>query len=254
MIISEEAKALHRDSLVMDIHCHPSLKVKLFEYRIYDEFHYLMGIQVKDSDSDEIGQMQYDLFKMFKGGVNSIWSSIYIVEKGLIDHSDKLSFGTWLAKILGLYFTNIIENPALGGPFKQSLNLMRRMEEQILESHLRPEAEKIKAYNPNGFSELVDHLNKNEKCILHSVEGAHMLGRNLANSYDYINNLETFFERGVCSMTLGHFMPNDICFPINGISPQTKKVWALNMIIQLTKTMDSLILEKTLSNGCLNLE
>lgn len=117
MIISEEAKALHRDSLVMDIHCHPSLKVKLFEYRIYDEFHYLMGIQVKDSDSDEIGQMQYDLFKMFKGGVNSIWSSIYIVEKGLIDHSDKLSFGTWLAKILGLYFTNIIENPALGGPF-----------------------------------------------------------------------------------------------------------------------------------------
>ncbi len=218
MPVYEEAIALHNESVVFDIHCHPSLKVKLFKYDINDSEHKIAANRVKNSPSDEIFQMQYDLPQMNEGGVNSVWSSVYIVEKGLLEHSN-LKIGSCVLNLLGFKFSNAVENVFLGGPFLQALKLMEIMEKQILSS----ENKSIKAKIPKNFDELSSALLNGYKCFIHSLEGAHMLGRNLSATDKYIQNLETFFNRGVCSITLSHFMPNNICSPANGISPNTVK-------------------------------
>jgi len=218
MPVSQEAIALHNESIVIDIHCHPTLKLKLFNYDINDRIHKLIDIKVKNSPSDSLFQMQYDLPQMRDGGVSAIWSSIYIVEKGLVDNSN-LKIGNCVLNFLGFKFSNAIENVFLGGPFIQALKLMEKLEKQIVNS----ENKSIKAKNPKNYAELEDSLNNGYKCFLHSIEGAHMLGRKLSSVDKYLQNLETLYYRGVCSITLGHFMPNDICYPVNGISPHTKK-------------------------------
>jgi len=47
-------------------------------------------------------------------------------------------------------------------------------------------------------------------------------------SYKYIKNLEAFNARGVCLMTLSHFFENDLSWPCEGMSPDSKKFPGFN--------------------------
>jgi len=225
MIITEEAKELHKNSMVMDIHCHPSLKVRLFKYKIYDHDHNILIFPADDSKKDEIFQMQYDLYDMSKGNIRAIWSSVYVVEYGLVDHSDKLSFGYWFTKNLNFPFDKYIEdNEHPERVFSQALQVMDIMEAQVKTAQDKG----FKITYPKTFSEFENDIQNGNSCYIHSLEGAHMLGKKLPDTNTYIDRVRDLSRRGVCSMTLGHFMPNDICYPVNGISPHT--IQTLNFI------------------------
>lgn len=220
MEITEEAIKLHKNSPVIDIHCHPSLKVILFDYKLYLPEHRYFVFPVGSPKNDEIFRMQYDLPLMREGGVKAICSSIYIVEKGLVENSSQLKFGEWITKGLGFNFDKAIEDTATGDKlYYQTLSLMEIMEAQVEMS------------SKNGFnvifaksvSQLESALSEGKTCLIHSLEGSHMLGRDLPGTGSYLDRIENLREWGVCSMTLAHFMPNDICYPVNGLSPQTRK-------------------------------
>lgn len=224
MNISEEVKALHKESTVMDIHCHPSNKVMLFDYKIYEDKHYVLPDfpipldPVPTSPDDEIFQMQYDLSQMDKGGVNSIWSCIYVVEKGLADYSS-LKYGVWASAFLGMGFEKVFERDTPSGAFVQATELMQKMEEQVKTA--KDMGRKVRF--AKNTDELRAGLTSGEKCFIHSLEGAHLLGRNYDNPQKYFDALEAYHNLGVCAMTLAHFFPNNLCFPVNGISPHTKE-------------------------------
>ena len=215
---TDEAIRIHSESTIIDIHCHPSLKVNLFNYNIYEKSHNIFPlIDSRPSTSEEIFQMQYDLFQMYFGKIDAIWSSVYIVEKGLVDNSS-LKIGYWGADLLGLNnITNAIERDTPYGPYIQALELMQKMENQI-------ETSRQKGFDvtfAKNFNEFKSAADKGKTCLVHSLEGAHMLGRNLPSLNEYLNHVKTFFDKGVCSITLGHFMPNNICFPVRAIAPKT---------------------------------
>lgn len=226
--ISEEAKRIHGEADIIDIHCHPSLKIGLYDYKIYEDTHRLnniIGGNVPNSNHDEMFQMQYDLNNMRKGEISAIWSSIYIIEKGLIENSNLR-----ILKSISDFFSidninNSVERckypPATSkcyGPYTQALDMIDEVEKQVS----RASSMGIKVSFAKSYSDVTNALSKGEMCFIHTMEGAHMLGRNLSMA-EYFTHLETLKQRGVCSITLGHFMPNNVCFPANGISPKTRK-------------------------------
>lgn len=217
MPIEDEAIALHNESIVIDLHCHPSLKVKLYDFDINDGEHSYKGKRWKNSPSEEFFSMQYDLPKMKEGGINAIWSSVYVVEKDFVNNS-LLKIGSCALNLLGFKFSGAIENTFLGGPFLQALRITELIEEQIKDS----DNHDIKAVNPKNFLDFAENVKTGKKCIIHTLEGAHVLGRGLPSKDKYLENLETFYLHGVCSITLGHFIKNDICSPTNGIAKKTK--------------------------------
>ncbi len=217
MSIEDEAIALHKESIVIDLHCHPPLKVKLYDFDINDGDHYYKKKKWENSPSEEFFSMQYDLPKMQEGGINAIWSSVYVVEKDFVNKS-LLKLGSCALNLLGYKFSGAIENTFSGGPFLQALKVTEIIEKQVIDS----DNHTIKAVNPKTFSEFEEYIKSGKKCIIHTIEGAHMLGRNLPSNDKYLENLETFYNHGVCSVTLGHFIKNDICSPTNGIAKKTK--------------------------------
>lgn len=217
---SEEAIRIHNESVIMDIHCHPSLKINLFDYKIYDKDHYVIpGIPAKPTPSEEIFQMQYDLNEMYYGKIDAVWSSVYIVERGLVDNSS-LKIGYWGVNLLGLdNILNSIERDTPYGPYVQALETLQKIESQI-------ETARMKGYDvthAKNYEQLELALSKGETVFIHSIEGAHMLGRGLTDTNEYLNHVRTLFDKGVCSVTLGHFMINNICYPVRGISPKTTR-------------------------------
>lgn len=215
---TEEAISLHNESVIMDIHCHPSLKVNLFDYKIYDQTHFVFpDIPSKPTQSEEIFQMQYDLHEMYYGKIDAIWSSVYIVEKGLVDNSS-LKIGYWGVNVLGLdNIRNSIERDNPYGPYVQALETILKIENQIAVARQKG----YSVTHAKNFKELEEAVKNGELVFLHSLEGAHMLGRNLPDTEEYLKHVKTLFDKGVCSITLGHFMINNICYPVRGISPKT---------------------------------
>lgn len=73
---TEDAIRIHNEALIIDIHCHPTFKVNLFNFKIYDKKHYIFRLNpTEPSPSDEISHMQYDLNQMYFGKIDAIWSS-----------------------------------------------------------------------------------------------------------------------------------------------------------------------------------
>lgn len=221
--ISEKAKRIHSEARIIDIHCHPSLKVNLYGYKIYENEHRL-GIPVPNSDNDEMFQMQYDLSNMKAGNISAIWSSVYVIEKGLIKNSS-LKIVSAVTDFFGIdNINNAVERcdypykKKCYGPYTQALEVMEKMEKQISDASKKG----MKVKLARNYPEFAEALDSGETCFIHTIEGAHMLGRNLSPE-EYIAHLDTLKHRGVCSVTLGHFMPNNACFPANGISPKTRE-------------------------------
>lgn len=226
--ISDEARRIHSEADIIDIHCHPSLKIGLYGYKIYEDKHSLSSIiggSIPTSGHDEMFQMQYDLNNMIKGGMSAIWSSVYIIEKGLIENSSLKI----LKSITDFFRIDNINDSIESckyplttakcyGPYLQAIEMIDKVEEQV--SHAASMGFNVTV--ARSYSDVVNALDKGEMCFIHTMEGAHMLGRNLSVT-EYFTHLETLKQRGVCSITLGHFMPNNVCFPANGIAPKTRK-------------------------------
>lgn len=192
-------------SINFDIHCHPSLKISLFNRSMYNRH--------PTTPVWDPFQMQVDFPKMADGNVKAIMSAIYIPERGLLDYCTTLRDIYPVLRFTWPELDKKIERSRYPEePFDQTKVVMRLLEQQVE----RAQAKGIDVAVVRSNAELNARLSAGRTSVLHTVEGAHSLGRGLPKRDDYIRNLHILFKMGVCSLTLGHFFPNDLVAPVDG--------------------------------------
>ena len=173
-----------------DVHAHPALKAYLFSRNLYR--HYASGPTVSPWAS------QSDFVVLRRGGVQLLWSSLHVPERELFEQCGLLRFAA--------RFLPRASAVLRGDPTEQVFRMMDEMERQILAN-----GDRVCLARSNR--ELDAGLAEGKIAVVHTVEGAHVLGNKL-------RTLEQLAERGVASLTLAHFFPNGVAPPVSGI-PET---------------------------------
>lgn len=193
----------------IDIHCHPGLKTWIFNSDFEDD-HPTFSTDFFPTD------MTVDYPKMVKGAVDVILSSVYIPESPLIN--EVIKSGP-LIHIISR-FINVKEkaenNSTPERPFEQTLEF-----KNLFEKKLKRAADSgANIAVARSYDELERYMREGKKAVIHSIEGAHSLGRKVdGREPDYISHLNVLFEKGVCLLTLAHFYENDIVSPVIGMPP-----------------------------------
>ncbi|MDO3644961.1 dipeptidase [Mucilaginibacter sp. L3T2-6] len=202
---------------IFDIHCHPSLKVYLCDAD-FSAAH-------KPQDDFVPGTMHYDLPGMREGNVKVIISYQYVPEQGL-KHMPKTA---WLFKLLeGIhlsYAEKFERNDEVTNVFEQAMGGIRAMDKKVADAP--PE---FNAVIPKNLADFDTALSAGKTIILHALEGAHQIGRNLGGVQAYLDNLAAYKAAGVCVITLGHFFPNEVTDSGGGIPPGEAKFLGYNLI------------------------
>jgi len=198
MSISEAARSLHASSLVVDAHVHPSLKTFLFKKKLHKRH--------RSGGAFNPFTMRVDLPKTKEGGVDTLISSIYLPERGLIEDCRPLR---WLSKIAPKRIRRLFK----GDPFERTVEILTSFETAINRA------------NDHGVElarvvRSTDEIHRAKAdgviSVVHAVEGAHSLaGR--------VENVEALSKRGVSMLTLAHFWANEVAAPVVGIPPEMQK-------------------------------
>jgi len=215
MVSIAEARAFNQLNTVVDIHAHPVLKTYLFDYNLYERHeNHFPFIEFNPF------YLQVDIPKLFQGGIDVVFSTIYLPERPFIDNCEIMDD---MFKILKNFFTSLTDkvedSSSSNKPYEQTLGIIDEFENKVKEA-------KSKGYSvsiPKNYNELQKSIEKGEVAFLHAIEGAHSLGRNHQKISDYLDNLRILQDRGVCQMTLAHFYPNDITYQITGVPPTIRK-------------------------------
>ena len=243
MSISKEAKELHKDSIVIDLHCHPSLKVSLFNYDFAEEH--------ETTTFFNPWEMQVDIPKLQRGGVSAIFSKIYIPERRLMEDCKLLEFAAPLIKTFWEHLTEQVERTDPYGPRYQTVGVLEQFEDDV--HNASKTGTKITV--AKNFTELKTAIEEGKIAVLHSIEGAHSLGRNLPDQpFDYLDAINDFYKRGVCMITLAHFYDNDIVPPVVGLPLSMRRLLDCRQVKDTTKTLTSIgetVVEKMLDIGML---
>jgi len=215
---------LHKASTVVDLHTHPALKS------------IILGVSLSSSKRNFLSQMFDKKFwplsnrvtfpKMDKGGVDVILSTAYILEQQWIED---ISLIKWLFKI----FRGVRKKLVDPSYFDATNYMLDRMERQIVIYNNTipisfniacPQYQTRRVRLVNSVLDLNQGLQVGDMCVVHSVEGAHSLqgpvsGKIAGKSspeieQELLSNLEHFFNRGVAYLTLAHFYPNYVAYPV----------------------------------------
>jgi microsomal dipeptidase-like Zn-dependent dipeptidase len=226
---------------LIDIHCHPSLKIYLFNKKMWHRH--------CPSAGENLLPMQMDFHQLEAGFIRGMLTTHYLLEAASEAQWDTLkTIWPWLRRLLkGL--TNKIEDESPKN-FAQVNTMIDELEAQL--SRLNRIQKKLQFVVACSYEEFDRALQQPGVIpVAHSIEGAHALGRHFPISvkrlhdqardtvnprriyrmYDektrdpadpYIANLKTLHGRGVCLLTLAHFFRNDLVSPVDGISPDSK--------------------------------
>ena len=216
MVSIAEAREFNQLNTVVDIHAHPVLKTYLFDYNLYD-----MHENPFPLIEFNPFYLQVDIPKLLQGGIDVVFSTVYLPERPFIDNSDIMNVSIEILKRFFTSFTDKVEdNSSSNRPFEQTLGIIDQFENKVKEAKSRGFSVSI----PKNYKELQESIENGEIAFLHAVEGAHSLGRNHQNTSDYLDNLKSLQDKGVCQMTLAHFYPNDVTYQITGIPPTIRKL------------------------------
>jgi len=186
----------YSDVTLIDLHTHPSLKTYLFNKRLYKKH--------RSTGKWNPFGMRVDLPKIKKGGVDAILSTVYLPEKKMIDDCIFL-------KLLTCLPVRKFRRLRKGNPFCVSMEILNTFEQAVCKAQEKGWAVEI----ARSASALERIIYENKIAVVHSIEGAHSLdGR--------MENLHTFFDRGVSLLTLAHFYENEVTQTVGGI-PHNKK-------------------------------
>ncbi len=190
-------KQIHyRDSTIVDLHAHPSLKAVLFNRLLTSRF--------RASRSVDPFSVRTEFPKLKKGGVDVLLSTVYAPEKGILEDCAYL-------KILRYLMPRTWKRIFPGSYFEVTTKILDVMEESVDRSGIG-ETGKPVAKMAFSVAELDDILSQGEDrpiAVIHNIEGGHSLDGEL-------DNLQRLFDRGVAYLTLAHFYENDLvnpCFP-----------------------------------------
>ena len=211
-----EAREFNRLNTVVDIHAHPVLKTYLFDYNLYKKSENPLPLIEFNPF-----YLQVDIPKLLQGGIDVVFSTVYLPERPFIDNSDLMNVSIEILKRFFTSFTDKVEdNSSSNGPFEQTLGIIDQFEDKVREAKAKGCSVSI----PKNCSELQESIGRGEIAFLHAIEGAHCLGRNHQDAFAYLNNLRSLQGRGVCQMTLAHFYPNDVTYQITGIPPTIRRL------------------------------
>jgi microsomal dipeptidase-like Zn-dependent dipeptidase len=263
-------KATINDFGIVDLHCHPSLKMYLWDKKIWKHS--------SPSPGMNLFSLQYTVDELASGGVKGFLAAHYLVEAALTRESAVLKESFPFIKRLCSDLADKVEHEDYSN-FTQINEMIDILERQI---HLANQKQnKVQFVIARDFSEFKQALSQSKIPIAHAIEGAHALGRNfpitrksneaprekkqmkcpedcgntpVPDPYWYIRNLEALKARGVCLVSLGHFFRNDLVFPVEGISPDAKEeihmYWAYTPDQNFPlKEIGKIVVEKMLDIG-----
>ena len=170
-----------------DIHAHPAMNAFLWDRDL--RRHYWTG-----KTFDPLASLS-DFKMLEKGGVEVLWSSLHIPERGMFD-----------CKVLWL-----LAHLTSGGRKLLKLNaweclllMMGEMERQVART------ERFQVARSNAELDSVRAAGRT--AIVHTVEGGYVLGAGLApeNLEGRLERLSRLADRGVASLNLVHFFPNEL--------------------------------------------
>lgn len=201
---------------IIDLHCHPSLKMYLWNKKLWKGY--------SPSPGTNPFPLQYTVDEVAGGYVKGLLVAHYLVEAALVSGSASLKkLFPWIKQFFpGL--ADKVEHKDYSN-FSQINVMIDILEEQI---HLSNQKQKrIEFVVARDFSEFEQALSEFKIPIAHAIEGAHALGTEFPLTRDkadwYVRNVEALKARGVCLMTIAHIFQNDLAFPVEGISPDEKK-------------------------------
>ena len=205
-----KADKLHKESLVVDLHNHPTLKASLLSRNLKDRNQKWLGSFFKEKFWPLTTRSNFPKIK--EGGVDVLLSTIYVPEYEWKEHIKLIK---WI-----LFFSKSVKEKYFDPSyFDVTMTMMEEIEEQV------GEAEGFEC--ARSVSEMEDILERGATCLLHSVEGAHSLQGDVSGKVfgqkegssdqieiEVLENLETLFNRGVVYLTLAHFYPNQLVHPV----------------------------------------
>ena len=188
---------IHFDSMLVDLHAHPSLNVSLFHRTLTSRLY-------PSSRAFDPFSVRTDYDRLHKGGVDAMLSVLYAPEKGIVEECPPLR--------LMRYFMPRVWKKIYARPyFDVTLQMMDEIEKEV-EKALDPQTGRNLICFAHSASELAGMLadgGDRPIAMVHCMEGAHCLDGKL-------ENLEMLFQRGVAYMVLAHFFENELvhpCFP-----------------------------------------
>jgi hypothetical protein len=115
-----EEREFNQLSTVVDMHAHPVLKTYLFDYNIYE---------IHQNHFPFIGfnpfYLHVDIPKLLQGGIDVVFSTVYLPERPFIDNCEVLG---GMFKILKNFFASLTDkvedNSSSNKPFEQALGII----------------------------------------------------------------------------------------------------------------------------------
>jgi membrane dipeptidase len=183
---------------IIDLHAHPSMK-SFFGKSDFARF------VVGKKGFNPFG-MRTNLPKLAAGGIQVLWSSIYVPEKDLRDDC-------FLFKGIPLLLLPALRKALSTPADKTAMAMLKRVEIMVDDANnanLSAGLSLPKATVATSINDMETAIARDEIVLVHTIEGAHVLENDLAN-------LDRFADRGVASMTLAHFYENGVAPPVDAV-------------------------------------
>jgi len=194
--VEPESEQIHRNSIIVDLHAHPSLKVSLFKRVLTSRF--------RASRSFDPFSMRTDFGKLKKGSVDVLLSTIYAPEKGIFHECKVIKI---LRYLMPFTWKKVFNRPYFDVTMEMLDVMERAVDNSGKDERGKPLAKM--AFSVQEFDDILGQEDHRPIAIIHNVEGGHSLDGKL-------DNLQRLFDRGVAYLTLAHFYKNEAvhpCFP-----------------------------------------
>lgn len=187
---TERVLALQRQAPFCDVHAHPSLARFLFGHDLWHRPTVGPGFAPF--------QLRSGFPQLEAGGVGVVWASHYVPESEIFDDCSLLKWAGYL----------VAELERLRAEDRCTLlgEMLEGFEAEVAREPARVEVAR-------SAPDLARIAAEGRLAVVHCVEGAHVLG----GDPDRVDELA---RRGVASLTLAHFFPNDLFAQTVGIPPE----------------------------------
>lgn len=194
---------------VIDMHMHPTLKTFMLGKNFLKR-HRPPGCWFPLT-------MRVDLDALLAGGVKAFFSVTYMVERDFLGDVWPLRGLRRIMPRLNHIFTE--------APDRLVLECLDHQEALLRQAN---QARGPVIETARSFSHMQRIMDEGRIAVLNSVEGAHHLNGNL-------DNLNAFFERGVCHMIVPHLYPNEACWNVDAFPelPALRKIGCFRQHIQM---------------------
>jgi len=221
---------LHHRALLMDIHAHPSLMAALFQHGLRSRRQLLGKFLMPLITRTRFPALQ-------AGGVDVMWSAVYVPEKPLLDIIPLLKVLRWAPWPSVRHAWRELMQP----PYFSVAQALLDEAESRLDAHnqaTRQDGDARRVLVAHSLAELSAIVRQGDIAFIHTVEGGHAVDGGEPSDAAVIANLEALFARGVASLTLAHFYPNRLAMPVFPFPEYTQPILLRAGLDELWRVLD----------------